>query len=252
MKSTQLLSDAPPYPVIVLLVTLTLLCIHFFWGSERFYRRRIHPLLPVRDALRAQALGVYYKRLAAFFLYGICTFLVIRYLFHDSPGDYGLSRGHGKLPLPYIGPVVVLTIITMLFFSRREKIYLRYPEVEGARVSSLYFAGNALSYTVYLFCYEWLFRGFLLFGLKDSLGNRPAALISMAFVTLSHLGTALPVIIGSTFSGILFPYIVLLSGSIWPVFALHSFIGVGMDFLCARHYTRVETVSLRVSQEKTV
>jgi len=252
MKSTQFLSGAPLYPVVVLLVTLTLLCIHFFWGSERFYRRRIHPLLPVRDALRAQALGVYYKRLTAFFLYGMCTLLVIRYLFRDSLGNYGLSRGHGKPPLPFIGPVVVLTIMTMLFFSRREKIYHRYPEVEGARVSTGCFAGNAVSYVVYLFSYELLFRGFLLFGLKGSLGNLPAALISMAFVTLSHVGTPFPVIIGSAFSGILFPYIVLLSGSIWPVFALHSFIGVGMDFLCARQYTRAETVSLRVSHEKTV
>jgi membrane protease YdiL (CAAX protease family) len=252
MKSTHILPGTPLYPFAVLIVTLILFSIHFFLGGERFYRRRIHPHLPVRNGIGAQALGVYYKRSTAFLLYVVCTLLVIRYLFHDRVGDYGLSRSHGKLPLLFIGPIIIITVLTMLFFSRREKIYHRYPEMEGARISRVYFVGSALSYVVYLFSYECLFRGFLLFGLKGTLGGLPSTLISMTFVTLSHVGTSAPVLMGAMASGLLFPYIALQSGSIWPVFALHSFIGIGMDFLCARQHTKVETVHLTVSREKMV
>jgi membrane protease YdiL (CAAX protease family) len=252
MKSIQILPGAPLYPFAVLLVTLILFSIHFFWGGERFFRRRIHPLLPIKKSIRTQALGVYYKRLTSFLLYVVCTLLIIRYLFHDSVGNYGLSRSHDKLPLHFLGPIVIVTVLTMLFFSRREKIYHRYPEMEGARISWVYFVGSALSYTVYLFSYECLFRGFLLFGLRGTIGNLPSTLISMAFVTLSHVGTSPPVIMGAMASGLLFPYITLQSGSIWPVFALHCFIGIGMDVLCTRHYTKVATVHLRVSREKMV
>jgi membrane protease YdiL (CAAX protease family) len=240
------------HPFAVLLVTLLLFTIHFLLGNERFFRRSILPHLTVKNRIRAQAMGVYYKRSTAFFLYVVCTLLAIRYLFHESVGAYGLSRSHNRLPLHLLGPVVVVTILTMLFFSRREKIYHRYPEIEGARISRIYFLGSALSYLVYLFSYECLFRGFLLFGLRDALGDVPSTLVSMAFVTISHVGTSPPVILGAMASGLLFPYMTLQAGSIWPVFTLHCFIGIGMDVLCARHHTKVETVRLTVSREKTV
>jgi membrane protease YdiL (CAAX protease family) len=189
--------------------------------------------------VKAQALEVLYKRLTAFVLYGICTYLIIKSLFRESIFNFGLSRGQSNLPLSLMGPVVALSFLTLLFFSRRETIYQRYPEMSGARTSATYFAVSAVTYALYLFSYEFLFRGFLLFGLKRSFGDFPAALVSMGFVTLTHIGTSIPVVLGSMVSGIIFPYMVLLSGSIWPVFLLHAGIGVGMDYLCVRYQMKI-------------
>jgi membrane protease YdiL (CAAX protease family) len=122
-----------------------------------------------------------------------------------------------------------------------------YPEVEGARNSRGYFILSSISYMLYLFGYECLFRGFLLFGLRQDFGNLPAALVSMGFVTLSHLGTALPVVLGSMVSGILFPYMAIISGSIWPVYIRHCCIGVGTDWLCVKYYVKTVEMSAALS-----
>jgi len=249
MRTANVLSGDLLYPLSIVIITIALLCIHFLLGTERFFKRTIYLRHAGKNAVRTQALGVFYKRLTAFLLYGICTLLIIKSLYRHSIVQYGFSRGQGELPFLFMGPVLLLTLLTMLFFSRRKKIYQRYPEVEGARTSRLYFTVSSLTYVLYLFGYECLFRGFLLFGLKKTFGDLPAALVSMGFVTLTHIGTSLPVIIGSMFSGIIFPYIALLSGSIWPVFLLHSCIGVGMDYLCAKYQAKAGLVPLAFSDK---
>jgi membrane protease YdiL (CAAX protease family) len=235
MKTMSYLSRDFYQPLAIVLLVLLLFCVHFLWGSERFFKRRIFPRLKGQDSIKTQAMEVLYKRLTAFLLYGVCTYFIVRSLFRESIRHFGLSRGQGRLPLSFLAPVLVLSFLTLLYFSRKEKIYRRYPEMSAARTSVFYFTLSAVTYALYLFSYELLFRGFLLFGLKRSFGSFPAALISMGFVTLTHIGTSVPVILGSMVSGIIFPYMALLSGSIWPVFFLHAGIGVGMDYLCVRY-----------------
>jgi membrane protease YdiL (CAAX protease family) len=241
MKTTVVAND-PLYPFYIVLVTLVLFWVHFLFGSERFFRKGAHRMLASGSALKRQAFAVFYKRVSAFFLFGVCPIIIIKVLLHDSIANFGLSRGHGKLPFAFITPVLVLTFLTMLFFSRRRKIFSSYPEIRGALVSRFYFVMSAITYSMYLYGYECLFRGFLLFGLRKPIGDLPAAVVSMTFVTLAHLGTSLPVIVGSMISGIIFPYIALLSGSIWHVFFLHTFIGVGMDYLCVKYRTRQSSI----------
>jgi membrane protease YdiL (CAAX protease family) len=248
MKTTLVASD-PLYPFYIVLVTLVLFWVHFMFGSERFFRKGTHRMLAAGSALKRQAFAVFYKRVSAFFLFGVCPIIIIKILLRDSIANFGLSRGYGKLPFAFITPVLVLTFLNMLFFSRRRKIYSRYPEIRGARVSRFYFVMSAITYSMYLYGYECLFRGFLLFGLRKPIGDLPAAVVSMTFVTLAHLGTSLPVILGSMISGIIFPYISLLSGSIWYVFLLHVFIGVGMDYLCVKYRIKIASLPLAVSDE---
>ena len=248
MKTTLVAGD-PFYPFFIVLVTLALFWVHFVFGSERFFRKGTQRMLVAQSGLKRQALAVSYKRVSAFFLFGVCPIIIVKVLLRDSIAHFGLSRAQEKLPLTYISPVLVLTVLTMLFFSRRRKIYSRYPEIRGARISKFYFVMNALTYCMYLYGYECLFRGFLLFGLREPIGDLPAAIVSMTFVTLAHLGTSLPVILGSMVSGIIFSYMALLTGSIWHVFFLHVFIGVGMDYLCVKYRMKIASFSLDVSEE---
>ena len=242
---TVLVADSPFYPFFIVLVTLSLFWVHFIFGSERFFRRGTRRLLSTQSALKKQALAVAYKRVSAFFLFGVCPIIIVKHILGDSIAHFGLSRAQGKLPLTYLSPVLVLTVLTMLYFSRKRKIYSRYPEIRGARVSRFYFAMNAFTYGMYLYGYECLFRGFLLFGLREHVGEFPAAMVSMTFVTLAHIGTSFPVILGSCVSGLIFSYMAFLTGSIWHVFFLHVFIGVGMDYLCVKYRMKIAPFSLQ-------
>jgi membrane protease YdiL (CAAX protease family) len=238
MKNWSLFAGDVRYSLSVIMITIVLFLIHFLWGSERFFRNRVSPHLKMNDHINNQAFGIFYKRLTALLLWGFIPLIVAKGLYRQGVRSYGLSFGYGRLPFFFITPVLIMTFLTMFCFSRKKNIYLRYPEVEGAFISRIYFIISSLTYVLYLFGYECLFRGFLLFGLRKSLGDLPSVLVSMGFVTLTHMGTNFAVIIGAMVSGFIFPYIALLSGSLWPVLLLHVTIGVGMDWLCIRYRMR--------------
>jgi membrane protease YdiL (CAAX protease family) len=229
------------HPAAVLAITALLFLAHFFWGSERFFARRLLPLLARGrrrpDLDRVQSLGVYYRRASAFLLYGMVPLLGVRLMPGESLRDFGLSPHLDLSPL-YLLPLVVLSFFTLLFSSRSAVLHRRYPEVRTAAGSGRRFLLSSLSYLLYFFGYEFLFRGFLLFGLYRHLGAWKAVLASTAFTALTHLRTPLPVILGSVATGLLFARVVLAAGSLWPVLALHCCIGIGMDLLCIRASAR--------------
>lgn len=233
-------------PAAVLAVTALLFLAHFFWGSERFFARRLLPLV-ARGRRRpravepgseqAQSLGVYYRRISAFVLYGVVPLALIRTMTGESPRGFGLSARLSINPV-YLLPLVPLAFLTLLLSSRSAVLHRRYPEVRTAAASGGGFLLSALSYLLYFFGYEFLFRGYLLFGLYRHLGAWKAVLASTAFTALTHLRTPFPVILGSVATGLLFARVVLAAGTLWPVLVLHCCIGIGMDLLCIRASAR--------------
>lgn len=245
-------------PAAVLSVTAALFLLHFFWGSEQFFTSRVLPLFargrnahdgspgvpPGTSAggrepapEQARSLGVHYRRLSAFLLYGAVPLLLVRIMPGESPSGFGLSTHLDMNPV-YLLPLVALSFFTLLFSSRSTALYRRYPEVRTAMESGGRFLLSSVTYVLYFFGYEFLYRGFLLFGLYRHLGAWKASLVSTAFTALTHLRTPIAVILGSLATGLLFARVVLAAGSLWPVLVLHSCIGIGMDLLCTRAYSR--------------
>jgi hypothetical protein len=234
MKISELLAHDILFPVSVIFFTVILYGIYFYIGSSEFFHRRVFPRFCSVDEMRGQAGGVHYKRLSAFLLFGLFPLLFVKLVYGENLRQFGFSFSSTKLH-----PIVILTTVVAAFpvilvSSKKASIRSQYPEVRSALFSKRSFALSALTYVLYYFGYEGLFRGFLLFGLRGYTGDWVATMVSMSFTTLTHLHTPGLVFIGSLSSGIIFPYFVFLSGSIWPVFVMHSLIGVGMDWLCVR------------------
>jgi len=128
----------------------------------------------------------------------------------------------------------IISVPVLSISSKKKNLHLRYPEVRSSLTSSRSFMVSSFTYILYYFGYEGLYRGFLVFGLRHYTGNIIAVIVSMLFTALTHIQTPPSVLIGSVVTGLAFPYLVILSGSIWLVFFYHSFIGVTMDYLCIR------------------
>ncbi len=92
-----------------------------------------------------------------------------------------------------------------------------------------------LSYGLYLFCWEFFFRGYLLFGLQKSLGSIAAVLLQAAAFGLMHYGK--PEMIPSFGAGIILGVLALYAKSFVPGFVLHWAAAVSFDVLiiAARH-----------------
>jgi membrane protease YdiL (CAAX protease family) len=137
--------------------------------------------------------------------------------------------------------VVALSIVILVLSSRRSTLIRRYPEVRNAARSPSDFILSSATYALFFFGYESMYRGFLLFGLERTVGLWPAVLVSAGFSGVMHVKTPPAVIVGSLAAGFLFAHMVIIVGSIWPVFVLHTCIGIGMDALCVRTLIRKYT-----------
>jgi membrane protease YdiL (CAAX protease family) len=116
--------------------------------------------------------------------------------------------------------VALLIWIPILFISSRfstlEEFYT-IPQFDLIRYS--------LEISAYMFAWEFLFRGFLLFGLKDKLGEA-SVLVQMIPFILLHFGKPSPETIGTILMGIYFGYIVYRGNSYWPALIIHLFANI--------------------------
>ena len=83
----------------------------------------------------------------------------------------------------------------------------------------------ALETIVYLFAWEFIFRGFLLFGLKERFSDG-SILIQMIPFVLTHLGKPEIETISTIIMGIYFGYVAYRGNSFWPAFIIHTFINI--------------------------
>ncbi len=85
--------------------------------------------------------------------------------------------------------------------------------------------------TLYMFCWEWFFRGFALFGAAQGLGFIPAIAIQAALFGLAHFGKP-PVEMGSAFAGgLVLGILAWREKSFFPAFLIHALIHVSWAIL---------------------
>lgn len=79
--------------------------------------------------------------------------------------------------------------------------------------------------------WEFMFRGFLLFGLRPLLGDWMAICVQVVPSSLWHIGLPSGELFAAIAGGVLFGVMAVRTRSIvWP-FVLHSLIGVGLDLM---------------------
>ncbi len=196
------------------------------------------------------------------------AYLVFHVLAHHA-GDFGPRRGWWRraigiptLGLGAFGPVLLLelpalselglrvdnlgltlglsaaivaALAPLLYLQSRRPAFLRhYPEVRLTTWRPRDHALNALSWTSYLFIYEFFFRGLLLLGLAAVIEPALAlALVTMVYAAV-HIDRYPGELFGTLVSGLGFGAIALETGSILVPWLAHTGIAVLTDLLAAR------------------
>lgn len=144
--------------------------------------------------------------------------------------DFGFGLGDIKWGSKWLITIPILVIPLIYISSKMPDIRLEYPLAKSLLTDQTHLFAYELVYIIfYYIAWEFFFRGFLLFGLKERFGAANAILIQTISSCLVHIDKPEGEIIGSIFIGILFGMIALRSRSIWWVFLLHISIGVFTD-----------------------
>lgn len=161
--------------------------------------------------------------------------LSILLLFREEPAKYGFSLGSWGRIWPFLVISFIGLFVLMLHASRLQEFQEYYPIFRRFAYPMEFrsiFSGNpwqaapwltvyaAASYGLYMFCWEFFFRGYLLFGLQRSIGWWAVIVQALAFGLL-HLGKPGLEVIASFGAGLILGIIALNAKSFVPCFVLH-------------------------------
>jgi uncharacterized protein len=136
-----------------------------------------------------------------------------------NPLDFGLRFGKPKVWIFHVVVFCLIAWLTLYLVTTNESL------LEYYKIEEFSFTGYFLTTFASLAATEFIFRGFLLFGLQDKFGASSIFIQTIPFV-LVHLGKPDLETLSTILTGVYFGYICYRGRSYWPAFIVHMFINV--------------------------
>jgi membrane protease YdiL (CAAX protease family) len=146
--------------------------------------------------------------------------------------DFRAWRRHLKLALTMFIPMLLLMLVFAFLTPQgaQARFYYRsyfLPPVGDAR-SLLYLLG---SLTVYMLCWEWFFRGFLLFGMAQGFGPIIAMLLQAVIFGAAHCGKPPAEMYSAFGGGLILGAVAWRERSFVPAFYTHALVHIAWIIL---------------------
>lgn len=135
-------------------------------------------------------------------------------LFREKPQDYGIRIGRWK-------PSIILTTVSLGVMALILYGASKIPEFRSYyRMYDIDWPQLLLSHALYMFAWEFLFRGYMLFGLERSIGKSAVFVQTIPFVLL-HLGKPFLETLACIPGGFILGFIAYRTRSFLPCFIIH-------------------------------
>jgi len=209
---------------IILLSAPVLLTIYRYHGYPETFDPFINFNLPEDQIIRINQFIIF------FILTFIIPVLYIKLAMKQKLTDFGIGLGDVKAGLKSLILIPLIIVPSIYFGAKMPDLQMEYPLAKSLLNSQSNLILYELAYFVfYYIAWEFFFRGFILFGLKDKFGAFNAILIQTISSCLVHIDKPEGEIIGSIIAGIILGIIALRTKSIWYVVILHAAIGILTD-----------------------
>ncbi len=203
-------------------------------GLWQFLKRNANETVIIAAAVLFLTLDHYHpigpNWLSTFLYYGVFPLLVIMIILRKNPLDFGLRWGAPRIWGWYVLIICVIAGIILYASSFDSNLQQYYSAIDFNVLT------YALSQVLSLGASEFLYRGFLIFGLKEKFGEG-AILLQMVPFVLMHLGKVEIETVSTIITGIIFGWVVYRGKSYWPAFFIHLFINVFFVALINFRYT---------------
>lgn len=181
-------------------------------------------------AMTGSGLPAWGHFLAAALLLGVLPVAVACLATRRSPADLGLGIGRWREGLAWVAIGVPLAVLAGRIAAGDPAMRAVYPLYPRALAGPGGFLGYAALQLLYYAGWEALFRGVLLHGLADSLGDTTANIVQTGLSVTAHFGRALTETLSALPAGLVFGAVALRTRSIWYVVLIHWTVGVSMDW----------------------
>jgi hypothetical protein len=178
----RLLHEGELKPTIIMFCSAVLLTLHRYVGSMEFARRTFTPCDGITASLFMFA--------SAGVLLGLIPMSIVLFVFKEEVRGYGLRLGDWKTGACLVGLFApVITLLLLYPASLTSEMRAFYPFAPEASQSLRSFLVLEVSRGVLFYvAWEFFFRGFMLFGLREYVGDWMAICIQMVPQCLWHIG----------------------------------------------------------------
>ena len=212
----------------IVLLGATLLGIAFaYLGNRPFYLRHLARSVVVGGNVEMTA-GLY-GFATAFVLLGLVPALIVKLAFREPLSAYGVQVG--DLSYGWRAFVVVTPVMALLSLpaSRMPEFLAQYPMNRAAGDGPLAFGVHAIAYLFFYMGWEFGFRGFVQFGLRDEIGDWNAILVQTALSSVLHVGKPLGETVGAVLGALVWGVIAFRSRSLLVPLLTHWVLGLSLD-----------------------
>ena len=204
-----------------IMLALLFFVMYWFTAHSEGIKKRFYSTY---DADTASVKHIFFTKYFGFISMGVIpTLICLIFIPEVSLADYGLRILPETTLFTTVWTVgLCAAVIPLAFFSaKKPKNLVNYPQIRAKAWTKKTLFLNLLGWALYLFGYEFLFRGTLLIPLVEPLGVWPAIAINTALYSATHIPKGLDETIGAIPLGIVLCLLTLASGTIWIAFLVH-------------------------------
>lgn len=232
-KLIEIIKELDRKVIIVLLSIAILQTISFYFTSRRFFRENLFEHF---QGISHQHLIEYlYWFIGDFFTLFIFSALIIKFVFKEKLSDYGLKFGDIKTGLWFSLIFLLVMILLIWFVSATPAFAEKYPLLNSAKDSWGIFLIFEAGMLVYMIAWEFVWRGFMLFGLEKKFGYYSVLIQMIPFVIL-HNGKPFLETFGAIFGGIALGILALRTRSVYYCIIIHIGVMYSIDVISTLRY----------------
>ena len=222
----------------VLTIFLTIIGFNTFWFIAESPRRK-QQLQQRYSKEEASIKLVQFQKYTGVLFLGVIPLTICLLIFPYSLADYGLGFQHSGTSLLWIFGLACLIFPINIKNAKTPANLSMYPMMRVESWTPALIFKNSLATISYLFAYELLFRGLLLFSCVEVLGVWPAIAVNVALYSAVHLPKGPAETIGAIPFGLLVCYITLSTGTIWVAVVIHCILSLSNDYLAVHFHPQM-------------
>lgn len=229
------------FPIMLALVSFTT-----YWFIFKSDRIRAH-FYQKYDADTASIKYILFSKYLGLLLFAIVPGILSLILFPQfSLKDYGLAIKPETtlISIEWISGLWLLAIPLAYLSGRKLRNQANYPQIRAKVWNRRLIFNYAIGWAAYLFGYEFLFRGILLFSLVRTIGVWPAIAVNIALYSATHIPKGLDETIGAVVLGMILCVLTISTGTIWIAFFVHVALAWTNSYTALRYNPEMKIVKI--------
>lgn len=185
---------------------------------------------------------VIFQRVTGMFFFGIAPLIITIFILKKGIAQFGIHFLNFYTSLLWTLGCIVLIVPMSYFAAKKADNLAIYPQIRKPEWSTGLLILSTITWIMYLAAYEFMFRGFLLFGLAHYFGVLVSITINVAFYSLMHIPKGMKETLGAIPFGIILCLLTIKTGTLWIALCAHISLALSNEWFSLYYQPEMKLV----------